>query len=245
MTGGHKPWAGAPPERRWRASGGRFFVHRCAAGAPLWAASRSAALVLRALLLAAPLLTTPFLAACGGSGGGSRPAASTSATRATATGTPASPATTPTSPAAITVLSPAFAQGAAIPARFSCRGSNTPPPLTWTGIPSGSASIALVMDDPDAVGGTYTHWVVFNLPVTAGGIAGGHLPAGAAQAQNSSGQTAYLGPCPPSGTHHYRFTVYAEPERLPMGAGASLAGALHAIKANPLGTGRLTGLFSG
>jgi Raf kinase inhibitor-like YbhB/YbcL family protein len=214
-------------------------------GVPLWAVSRPPALVLRTLLLAAPVLTAPLLAACGGTAAGSQPAATTSVTRATATGTPAGPVTTPASPAAIAVRSPAFAQGAAIPARFSCRGSNRPPPLTWTGIPTGAASIALVMDDPDAVGGTYTHWVVFNLPATAGAIAGGHLPAGAAQAQNSSGQAAYLGPCPPSGTHHYRFTVYAEPERLPMRAGASLAGALRAIRANPLGTGRLTGLFSG
>ena len=101
------------------------------------------------------------------------------------------------------------------------------------------------MDDPDAVGGTYTHWVVFNLPATASGITGGQLPAGAAMAQNSGGQAAYLGPCPPSGTHHYRFTVYAEPKRLSLPAGASLTEALTAIKSNAISSGRLTGLFSG
>ncbi len=101
------------------------------------------------------------------------------------------------------------------------------------------------MDDPDAVGGTYTHWVVFNLPGTADGITGGRLPAGAAQAQNSGGQAAYLGPCPPSGTHHYRFTVYAEPQRLPLPEGAPLAEALKAIKADAISSGRLTGLFRG
>ncbi len=143
------------------------------------------------------------------------------------------------------VGSPSFADGAAIPARFSCRGGNTPPTLTWTGIPSGTASIALVMDDPDAAGGTYTHWVVFNLPATVRGITGGRLPPGAAQAQNSGGQAAYLGPCPPSGTHRYRFTVYAEPGRLTLAAGAPLADALHAIKADAIGSGRLTGVFSG
>jgi Raf kinase inhibitor-like YbhB/YbcL family protein len=98
--------------------------------------------------------------------------------------------------------------------------------------------------DPDAPGGTFTHWVVFNLPVTTRGIMNGRLPAGAAQAQNGRGQAAYTGPCPPSGTHHYRFTVYAEPRRLPLQAGASLTEALAAIRSNPLASGRLTGLFA-
>ncbi len=184
-----------------------------------------------------------LLAACGGSSGG--PASpSGSGPAASPTRTPAPQATTPASPAALRVQSPSFADGTAIPARFSCHGGNTPPSLTWTGIPPGTASIAVVMDDPDAAGGTYTHWVVFNLPASASGIAGGQLPAGAAMAQNSGGQAAYLGPCPPSGTHHYRFTVYAEPKRLPLPTGAPLAQALHAIKADAITSGRLTGLFS-
>jgi Raf kinase inhibitor-like YbhB/YbcL family protein len=186
-------------------------------------------------------LTVPaalLLAACGGSGGGSTGSAP-------APSTAAAPAT-PTAPgaAAIKVRSPAFAAGAMIPVRFSCRGSNTPIPLTWTGVPAGASSVALIMDDPDAPSGTFTHWVVFNLPVTSRGITNGRLPAGAAQAQNGRGQAAYTGPCPPSGTHHYRFTVYAEPRRLPLQAGASLPEALAAIKENPLASGRLTGLFA-
>jgi Raf kinase inhibitor-like YbhB/YbcL family protein len=189
---------------------------------------------------AALLLAALLLAACGGTGGGSTgsgPATSTPA------GRPAPPVTSP-SPDGITVRSPAFAAGAAIPVRFSCRGSNTPIPLTWTGIPAGAASVALIMDDPDAPSGTFTHWVVYNLPATSRGITNGRLPAGAAQAQNGRGQAAYTGPCPPSGTHHYRFTVYAEPERLPLRAGAPLPAALAAITANPLSAGRLTGLFA-
>ena len=195
------------------------------------------------MVLGVLLLAVLPLAACSGTGGGSGPPASTSQEPPTAAR--ASPATTPASPATLRVRSPSFADGAAIPARFSCRGGNTPPPLAWTGIPSGAASIAVVMDDPDAIGGTYTHWVVFNLPATARGITGGRLPAGAAQARNSGGHAAYLGPCPPSGTHRYRFTVYAEPKRLTLPAGAPLAEALHAIKADALTSGQLTGLFSG
>ncbi len=177
-----------------------------------------------------------LLAACDGSGRGSTgsgPAASTAAGPAT-----------PSSAAAITVRSPAFAAGTMIPVRFSCRGRNTPIPLAWAGVPGGAASVALIMDDPDAPSGTFTHWVVFNLPATTRGITNGRLPAGAAQAQNGRGQAAYTGPCPPSGTHHYRFTVYAEPKRLPLRAGAALPEALAAIRANPLASGRLTGLFA-
>jgi Raf kinase inhibitor-like YbhB/YbcL family protein len=180
----------------------------------------------RAAVGALTVLAALLLTACGGTGGGS---------------TGSSP---PSSAAGITVRSLAFAAGAMIPVRFSCRGSNSPIPLTWTGVPAGAASVALIMDDPDAPSGTFTHWVVFNLPATSRGIANGRLPAGAAQAQNGRGQAAYTGPCPPSGTHHYRFTIYAEPKRLPLRAGASLPQALAAIRANPLASGRLTGLFA-
>jgi Raf kinase inhibitor-like YbhB/YbcL family protein len=190
----------------------------------------------RAAVGAFTALAALLPAACGGSGGGSTgsgPAASTAAGPAT-----------PSSVATITVRSPAFAAGATIPVRFSCRGRNTPIPLAWAGVPGGAASVALIMDDPDAPSGTFTHWVVFNLPATTRGITNGRLPAGAAQAQNGRGQAAYTGPCPPSGTHHYRFTVYVEPTRLPLRAGAALPEALAAIRANPLASGRLTGLFA-
>jgi Raf kinase inhibitor-like YbhB/YbcL family protein len=194
----------------------------------------------RAAVGALAVLAALQLAACSGSGGGSTgsgPAASTAAA-------PATPTAAPSGAATITVRSPAFAAGAMIPVRFSCRGSNRPIPLTWTGVPAVAGSVALIMDDPDAPSGTFTHWVVFNLPVASRGITNGRLPAGAAQAQNGRGQAAYTGPCPPSGTHHYRFTVYAEPKRLPLPTGASLAEALTAIRSNPLASGRLTGLFA-
>jgi Raf kinase inhibitor-like YbhB/YbcL family protein len=193
----------------------------------------------RAAFGALTVLAALLLAACSGSGGGSTgsgPAASSAG--------PATPSAAPSGAAMITVRSPAFAAGAMIPVRFSCHGSNTPIPLTWTGVPASAASVALIMDDPDAPSGTFTHWVVFNLPVASRGITNGRLPADAAQAQNGRGQAAYTGPCPPSGTHHYRFTVYAEPRRLPLQAGASLAEALAAIRSNALASGRLTGLFA-
>jgi Raf kinase inhibitor-like YbhB/YbcL family protein len=190
-----------------------------------------------------------LLAACGGTA--SSPGGGTvSSPGGTARSTAATPAASPTgstaapAPAAIEVRSAAFAAGAAIPVRFTCKGSNVPPPLSWSGLPAGTASVALVMDDPDAVGGTFTHWVVFNLPPTTAGIEGGSLPPGATQAANSGGQAGYIGPCPPSGTHHYRFTVYAEQRRLELQEGAALPQALRTIKANAVASGLLSGLFS-
>lgn len=194
-----------------------------------------------AVAVALAALSGVVLAGCGGSGTGGRtatPRPSSSAPVSTAT-----PSTSP-APAAIKVSSPAFTPGGPIPVTFSCRGSNTPPPLAWSGMPAGTEGIALVMDDPDAPGGTYTHWVVLDMPATSKGIVGGRLPAGAVLASNSGGQAAYIGPCPPSGTHHYSFTVYAEKTRLGLPAGAALGQALDAIKASAISSGRLTGLFS-
>jgi len=189
----------------------------------------------------ATVFTSLFLAACGGNADGPGGASRSPATAAV---TPVTPPAASAAPITITVRSPAFAAGGPIPARFTCQGSDTAPPLTWSGLPAGAVSIALVVDDPDAPGGTYTHWVVFNLPPTTTGIAGGHIPAGAAQARNSGGQPAYMGPCPPSGTHHYRFTIYAERRRLELPDEVALREALDAIKADAIASGRLTGLFS-
>ena len=189
----------------------------------------------------AAVLTSLFLAACGGNadgpGGASRSPARAAVTSVTPTAASAAPVT-------IIVHSPAFTAGTPIPARFTCKGSNTAPPLTWSGLPTDAVSIALVVDDPDAPGGTYTHWVVFNLPPTTTGIVGARIPAGAAQARNSGGQPGYMGPCPPSGTHHYRFTIYAEQRRLELPDGVAVREALDAIKTNAIASGRLTGLFS-
>lgn len=193
----------------------------------------------------AAVLAGATLAGCGsGSGPGgasSAPSAPTSSSAATGA---EQTATSPTGKAAIVVTSAAFISGGKIPVQYSCNGSNTPPPLSWTGLPAGTAGIALVMQDPDATQGTFTHWVVFNMPRGISGITGVGLPAGAAQGRNSNGKAAYLGPCPPSGTHHYYFTVYAERIRLPLRDGAALQEALKVIKANAIASGQLIGLFS-
>jgi Raf kinase inhibitor-like YbhB/YbcL family protein len=148
------------------------------------------------------------------------------------------------SPFSITVSSPAFGEGQPIPQRFSCRGDNVSPPLAWAGTPGSTQEIALVMDDPDAPRGTYTHWIIFGLSRETSELGGGMIPAGAKQAENSAGQAEYTGPCPPSGTHHYRFTVYALDEPLSLPDGAGTEDALTEIGEQAIARGRLTGTFA-
>ena len=147
-------------------------------------------------------------------------------------------------PNVITVSSPAFRDGQPIPARFTCDGSGEAPPLAWSGVPDGTAALSLVVDDPDAPRGTFVHWVVLDLPADATGLPGESLPAGMVQARNSAGRASYFGPCPPSGTHHYRFTVYALSERTGMRDGAELDTALRAVQSAATAQGRLVGTYA-
>jgi Raf kinase inhibitor-like YbhB/YbcL family protein len=117
-------------------------------------------------------------------------------------------------PMTLAITSTAFAQGQPIPAIYSCDGRNTSPPLAWSGVPSGTKSFALIMDDPDAPMGTYVHWVIYNIPSAATGLPeatakDAKLPDGSVQGPNSSGRTGYAGPCPPGGTHRYFFKLFA------------------------------------
>ena len=108
---------------------------------------------------------------------------------------------------AFTGLSTAFSQGEAIPKQYTCDGADQALPVAWSGIPAGTAELALVMDDPDARG--FVHWLVVGIPPTAAGLDGAALPAGAREGKNGFGRAGYGGPCPPSGTHHYVITLYA------------------------------------
>ena len=113
------------------------------------------------------------------------------------------------------IISPAFAAGQPIPDKYTCAGLNVSPPLTWTNPPAGAKSSALIADDPDAPGGTWVHWVIYNLPPSVTSLAEGtppspQLPGGAKQGVNDFGQIGYGGPCPPPGKpHRYFFKIYA------------------------------------
>lgn len=108
------------------------------------------------------------------------------------------------------LTSTAFADGTAIPRKFSCDGDNVSPALNWEGAPDGAASLTLIVDDPDARG--FVHWVVFDMTASqTGGLPEGvsTSPDAPPQGTNGRGRVGWTGPCPPSGSHHYTFTLLA------------------------------------
>jgi Raf kinase inhibitor-like YbhB/YbcL family protein len=114
------------------------------------------------------------------------------------------------------LTSPAFENGAEIPAKYTCEGRDISPPLTWSGVPKEARSLVLVVDDPDAPDPkepktTWVHWVVYNLPPSTTGLAEGvkALPQGARVGLNDWKRAAYGGPCPPVGRHRYFHKLYA------------------------------------
>jgi Raf kinase inhibitor-like YbhB/YbcL family protein len=145
-----------------------------------------------------------------------------------------------TAPSVMTVSSGAFAQGPT-PQRYTCAGPKAlNPPLGWAGAPSGTKSIALVVDDSSAPITPYVYWIVFDIKPATSDIMEGQLPPGARQAQNSAGRAAYDPPCPGPHGHTYRFTVYALNSVLNLPNGTSLHSAWTAIAAATIGRGRLT-----
>lgn len=150
---------------------------------------------------------------------------------------------------AISLSSDVFSDGEAIPSRFTCDGEDVSPPLSWSGAPEQTQSFALSMDDPDAPVGVFTHWVLFNVPASAQGLPEGvpkseRLDTGGVQGRNDFGQTGYGGPCPPGGTHHYRFFLYALDAALDLDPGASKQQVLDVIQGHILGEAQLTGTYA-
>jgi Raf kinase inhibitor-like YbhB/YbcL family protein len=143
----------------------------------------------------------------------------------------------------ISVDSPDITEGGPIPTRYTCDGENVSPPLRWSGIPQDTAALALVVDDPDAPRGTFTHWVVVDIDPAVTSLARGQSPEGAKQIVNSAGRASYMGPCPPGGVHRYRFTVYALSRRLALPSRVPLSSALHAIGAAATAQGTLVGTY--
>ena len=125
---------------------------------------------------------------------------------------------------ALALTSTAFEPGGAIPAAYTCQGKNVSVPLAWSGLPVGTRSLALIVDDPDAPDPaapkmTWVHWVLYNIPPTATGLPEAvepkALPAGTLEGRNDWGRTGYGGPCPPVGRHRYFFKLYALDVPLP------------------------------
>lgn len=140
------------------------------------------------------------------------------------------------------VRSKAFQANGAIPREYTCEGEGISPPLTWSNVPKETKSIAVLVDDPDAPSGTVLHWLVTGLNGTATSLrAGAELPEGAVAVKNSKGVAGYMGPCPPSGSHRYRFNVYAL-DRSP-GSPQTRAEFEAAIKGHVIAHGVLVGTY--
>ena len=141
------------------------------------------------------------------------------------------------------ITSSAFHEGGNIPSKFTCDGSDTSPPLQITGVPSGARSLVLIADDPDAPGGLFTHWLVWNISPQNNSIAEGSAPKGV-QGANDFGKSGYRGPCPPPGTHRYSFKIFAIDRDLELGSGAKRSQVDAAMKGHVIAQGELVGRYS-
>jgi Raf kinase inhibitor-like YbhB/YbcL family protein len=149
----------------------------------------------------------------------------------------------------LSVSSTVFQGGGTIPSQYTCQGQDISPPLEWSEPSTGTQSLALIVDDPDAPVGVFTHWVIFNIPADSRGLSEAvptqaQLPSGALQGRNDFGRTGYAGPCPPPGRpHRYQFTVYALDSPLDLEAGVSKKQVLDAMRGHILAQGQLVGTY--
>ncbi len=150
---------------------------------------------------------------------------------------------------AFTLSTTAFAEGGSIPARYTCDGANLSPALSWKDVPAGTQSLALIADDPDAPVGTWTHWLLWNLPPQASFLPEAAPPAasldnGARQGTNDFRRLGYGGPCPPPGKpHRYFFKLYALDTRLDLKPGAPRSALEQAMKGHILAQAAWMGTY--
>lgn len=140
----------------------------------------------------------------------------------------------------LSVASRAFKQGGHIPKRYTCDGENVHPPLTIGDMPPDAKCLVLIVEDPDAPGGTFVHWVSWNIPITHL-IDEGELPG--EHGTNDFGDIYYGGPCPPSGLHRYFFKVYALNQLIDLPKGSTKQDVDHAMHEHILAYGELMGIY--
>jgi Raf kinase inhibitor-like YbhB/YbcL family protein len=192
-----------------------------------------------------------IVSACSDSSSEADPTTTTAGTVATTVTTTSSPPTTtlaptttvPAPPPEMVVTSSAYAEGERIPTVYTCDGEDISPDYTISGLPAETVSIALVMDDPDAPGGVWDHWVVYDIPPTS------EIPSDATElgtkGSNSWDRLGYGGPCPPPGdAHRYIVTVYALDAMLGLEEGASKDALMTAMEGHVLASGILLGEYS-
>jgi Raf kinase inhibitor-like YbhB/YbcL family protein len=141
----------------------------------------------------------------------------------------------------LSVNSSAFENNKFIPAKYTCDGDDVNPPLTIEGVPEGTKTLALIVDDPDAPMGTWDHWIVWNISATASKIAENTVPG--TEGMNDFRRRSYGGPCPPSGTHRYFFKVYALDVKLDLSPTSRKRDVEKAMQGHVLAKGELVGLY--
>jgi Raf kinase inhibitor-like YbhB/YbcL family protein len=144
----------------------------------------------------------------------------------------------------ISVTTPAFQAGGDIPAKFTCNGANANPELKINGVPKEAKSLVLIVDDPDAPRGLFTHWIVWNIDPKTTDIGENSAPAGGVQGTNDFGKRNYGSPCPPSGTHRYFFKIFALDTKLDLKPSARRAELDSAMHGHTLAQGELMARYS-
>jgi len=143
----------------------------------------------------------------------------------------------------MTISSPVFLDNQAIPKQYTCDGDGINPALQFANVPVEAQSLALLVEDPDAPTGTWFHWLMWNIPPTVTQIAENSVPQGAMQGQGSSGQNVYGAPCPPSGIHHYIFTVYALDGKLDLPSYSTAENLQAAMQGHVIEQAQIIGLY--
>ena len=141
------------------------------------------------------------------------------------------------------LTSSAFTQGNPIPLEYTCDGDDVSPLLTFSDVPDNATSLVLIMDDPDAPSGTWVHWIVWNIPSSSTGLSTGEVIT-FPQGTNDNGELDYGGPCPPSGTHHYYFKLYALDTMLNLNEGATKNQVVNAMSGHIIEEAELMGTYS-
>jgi len=145
----------------------------------------------------------------------------------------------------LTVSSNAFKNNGYIPSKYTCDGENISPQLSWTAGPEGTKTYVLICDDPDAPAKVWVHWLIFNMPANMLEIPENSMGiAGAKYGTTDSRKMVYGGPCPPGGTHHYHFKIYALDNELPIASGATKSEIESAMTEHILAFGELVGLYT-
>jgi hypothetical protein len=142
----------------------------------------------------------------------------------------------------LTLTSSAFSEGGSIPPQYTCDGEDISPPLSWDGVPEGTQSLALIVEDPDA--GGFVHWVLTDIPFDLPALFEGQGDQLGTPGATSFGEPGWGGPCPPSGEHRYVFTLYALSEMLTLGPSAGAVEARAAMGGKILGQAQLSGVYT-